>query len=78
MGTYSSDCNASDNSDWITEVQASDITSMSVHWFRKKRMVGDGIPYSKIGRACRYRRTDVVEWMESRQIRSTSEYDHQS
>ncbi len=61
------------NADWITEAQASDITSMSVHWFRKKRMIGDGIPYAKVGRACRYRRVDVIEWMASCQVRSTSE-----
>lgn len=59
-------------SEWITEKEASEITAMSVHWFRKKRVEGGGIAYSKIGRACRYRRTDIFEWMESRKIPSTS------
>jgi predicted DNA-binding transcriptional regulator AlpA len=67
------DSNSLASPDWITEASASDITSMSIHWFRKKRVEGDGIPYSKIGRACRYRRADVIAWMESRKVRSTSE-----
>jgi hypothetical protein len=58
-------------SDWLTEKQASELIAMSVHWFRKKRIEGGGIAYSKIGRACRYRRTDVIAWMESRKISST-------
>lgn len=73
MKSSTASVNLSDKSEWITERCASEITSLSVHWFRKMRGAGGGIPYAKVGRACRYRRSDVIAWMESRQVCSTSE-----
>jgi predicted DNA-binding transcriptional regulator AlpA len=58
---------------WITETEASQITGMSVAWFQRMRWAGGGIPYSKLGRAVRYNVADVLQWMESRKRRSTSD-----
>jgi excisionase family DNA binding protein len=37
------------------------------------RLTGDGPRYAKMGKAVRYRRTDLDEWLASRLIRSTSQ-----
>ena len=37
------------------------------------RLNGDGPCYAKMGKAVRYRRTDLDAWLASRLIRSTSE-----
>jgi predicted DNA-binding transcriptional regulator AlpA len=57
---------------WITEIEAAQITGMSVAWFQRMRWAGGGMPYTKLGRACRYKLSDVMEWMDSRKRISTS------
>jgi predicted DNA-binding transcriptional regulator AlpA len=37
------------------------------------RLTGNGPCYAKLGKAVRYRRADLDEWLASRLIRSTSE-----
>lgn len=37
------------------------------------RLTGNGPPFVKLGRAVRYRATDVDDWLASRLVRSTSE-----
>jgi predicted DNA-binding transcriptional regulator AlpA len=58
---------------WITETEASRITGMSVAWFQRMRWSGGGIPYAKLGRAVRYKQSDVLLWMDSRKRASTSD-----
>ena len=58
---------------WIDEKKASHITGMSRAWFQRKRWLGDGIPYTKVERACRYKIRDINSWMDSRRTISTSQ-----
>ena len=37
------------------------------------RLTGDGPPYCKLGKAVRYRKSDLDAWLASRLTRSTSE-----
>lgn len=58
---------------WIDEKEASRITGMSRPWFQRKRWEGGGPRYTKLSRACRYRLSDVLEWMDARATTSTSQ-----
>jgi hypothetical protein len=40
---------------------------------RKQRVTGTGPKFLKIGRSVRYRKGDVLDWLESRTVNSTSE-----
>jgi predicted DNA-binding transcriptional regulator AlpA len=40
---------------------------------RKQRVTGCGPRFVKIGRSVRYRKGDVLDWIASRTVRSTSE-----
>lgn len=40
---------------------------------RKQRVTGSGPKFLKIGRSVRYRKGDVLDWLESRTVSSTSE-----
>jgi predicted DNA-binding transcriptional regulator AlpA len=76
MNTYKSlntSQNQSDQSTYITEREASKITCMSIAWFQRDRWQGGGIPFVKLGRAVRYKLSDVVTYMESRKRWSTSD-----
>lgn len=61
----------------LDEHQTAALTGMSVHWLRRKRWAGGGIPFIKIGEgtkgAVRYRREDVEQFIASRVRRSTSD-----
>lgn len=61
----------------LDEHQTAELTGMSVHWLRRKRWAGGGIPFIKIGEgpkgAVRYRREDVEQFIASRVRRSTSD-----
>jgi predicted DNA-binding transcriptional regulator AlpA len=72
------DSNASHLRDrWVTEQEGSVVTGMSVPWFQRKRWEGGGPPYTKLGRAVRYKLSDLVAWMEERRRHSTSDRTHQ-
>ena len=64
-------------SELIREQEAARLTGLSVHWFRRKRWSGGGIPFIKIadgpGGAVRYKREDVEIFIQSRIRRSTSD-----
>lgn len=46
----------------------------SEQWLALQRMNGDGIPFLKVGRSILYRKSDLVQWLESRVVASTAEY----
>ena len=48
-------------------------TSLSRQWFEQARHRGDGPPYIKIGRAVRYKRSDLDDWFATRKRRHTAE-----
>ena len=39
----------------------------------RMRVTGNGPPFLKLGRAVRYRKADLDEWLASRLVRSTSQ-----
>jgi len=59
----------------INEKEMAQMIGMSVHWLRRKRWSGGGIPYVKMsdGGAVRYRREDGEKYVNGRLCRSTSE-----
>jgi excisionase family DNA binding protein len=49
---------------------------ISERTLERKRGDGTGPTFVKVGRAVRYRESDVEKWLESRAVRSTSEARH--
>ena len=64
-------------SELLKESEAAKLIGLSVHWLRRKRWSGGGIPFIKIadgpGGAVRYRREDVDAFITSRYRLSTSD-----
>lgn len=52
----------------LTQQVVVDWTGMSPAWFEQSRFKGIGIPYVKIGRAVRYRTSDVQRWIDEHVI----------
>lgn len=49
----------------LTQQEVAAWTGMSSAWFEQCRFKGTGIPYVKIGRAVRYRSSDVQRWIDA-------------
>jgi predicted DNA-binding transcriptional regulator AlpA len=49
------------------------LLAVSMSWLAKARLKGDGPVFAKIGKAVRYRRSSVIEYIKSRTRTSTSE-----
>ena len=60
---------------FLTEQQAADIFQCSVRTLQRHRLIGDGPPYSKLGRLVRYEQPALIAWMRSKRRTSTSEPD---
>lgn len=57
----------------LTEHEVAGRQGRSVRTLQNQRVNGGGIPYLKLGRAVRYRLSDVITWEEARRFSSTSE-----
>ena len=57
---------------YLTEIEVSRITRISVQTLRNDRFNRRNIPYYKIGRSVRYSWIDVVNFMEKRKIKTDS------
>jgi len=59
----------------LNEKEVAEQIGMSVHWMRRKRMTGGGIPFLKMSDtaygAIRYEQRAVTEFLNSRLRRST-------
>jgi hypothetical protein len=55
---------------YIDEKEVSRITGRAIQTLRNDRFRGQEIPYVKMGRAVRYRLSDVIEFMEDRKIKT--------
>lgn len=55
---------------YLNENQVSEITERALSTLRNERSKGQGIPYIKVGRSVRYSLKDVIQFMESRKIRT--------
>jgi len=54
----------------MNQQQVADWTGMSAAWFEMARFKGTGIPYVKIGRAVRYRTSDVQNFIATHTVGS--------
>ena len=57
----------------LRTANAAAMTGLSISTLNKLRCSGGGPPFLKLGRAVRYARQDVENWLASRRVRSTSE-----
>jgi hypothetical protein len=57
----------------LTEQQLADHRQESVRTIQRERENGTGCPYVKLGRAVRYRKRDIIEFIERHVRNSTSE-----
>ena len=61
----------------LNEKEVARMVGLSVHWLRRKRWSGGGIPYIKVsegqGGSVRYRQEDVEAFVASRLRKSTSD-----
>lgn len=53
---------------YLTEKEVSKITRRAVQTLRNDRMLGQNIPYVKIGRSVRYSYSEVINFMQSRKV----------
>ena len=53
---------------YLTEKEVSKLTGRALSTLRNDRQTGNGFPYVKWGRFVRYRKQDVIEFMESRKV----------
>lgn len=58
---------------FLNEHQLADLLCQSVRTIQKWRVTGYGPPYYKIGRSVRYRRSEVIAWVEERRKAHTSQ-----
>ena len=66
MNERSAVVNEKDQNQWLTEVDVSLLTKISLSTLRAHRFYRKGMPYSKVGRSVRYSLADVAAFMESR------------
>ncbi len=57
----------------FTETEAAPEVRLAASTLQKLRVTGGGPPYVKLGRAVRYRESDLRDWVEARLTRSTSD-----
>lgn len=51
----------------FTERTIAAVTGLTDAWCQRSRWAGQGPPFVRIGRNVRYRKSDVVAWIESQQ-----------
>ena len=57
----------------LTEYETANLICQSVRTLQKWRVTGFGPEFFKIGRSVRYRRREVLDWIDSRRRSHTSE-----
>ena len=57
----------------LTEAQAADYLKLSIRTLQAWRMRGVGPLFVKAGRAVRYRRYDLLTWIENQTVRSPAQ-----
>lgn len=64
--------NLTEGDRFVTDIELESLTGLSRKFWQKKRGE-NGPPFYKIGRACRYRLSQVFAWLDERQRTSTSD-----
>lgn len=57
----------------LSEVEAAPYVGLAIPTLQQMRVKGNGPAFLKLGRAVRYRQSDLDEWLEKRVVRSTSD-----
>jgi hypothetical protein len=57
----------------LTEIEAAQLRKQSVRTLQAERLRGGGCRFVKLGRSVRYRRSDLLRFIEARVRSSTSE-----
>lgn len=57
----------------LSETQTAELLGLSIRTLQSWRLRGGGPPFAKVGRAVRYRRSDLELWLEQRLRVSTSD-----
>lgn len=60
--------NVIDHNALLTEAQAAQVLSLSIRTLQSWRGRGSGPQFVRAGRAVRYRRSDIEEWVESNTV----------
>ena len=58
---------------FINDQELAKILGLSRNWLQIMRVRGGGPPFFKIGASCRYDLVEVIQWLETRKCRSTSD-----
>ena len=66
---------AKSKTEYCSEKQAAEIMGLSVAWFQRMRVYGGGPPFTKMGRAVRYRVCDLHAFMALSRFEHTTEAD---
>ena len=61
-----------DKERYLNERETSRVTGFALPTLRNHRHRGVGLPYVKVGRAVRYRWTDIITYMESHKVKTDS------
>lgn len=59
--------------EFLRTSEAADFAKLSINYLAKLRIYGGGPRFCKVGKAVRYRKRDLVEWMDRKTFSSTSE-----
>jgi len=59
----------------INEYEAARLRGQSVRTLQAERVKGGGCPFVKLGRSVRYRRSDILRYIEQRIVSSITEAD---
>ena len=62
-----------DHDGLLNERQAAALLSLSIRTLQSWRLRGGGPKFIRAGRAVRYRRRDLTEWIDRRTVASTSD-----
>jgi len=57
--------------EFLTEMQAADLLRLSVRTLQSWRTKVFGPPFVRAGRAVRYRRRDLIDWIEANTVSPT-------
>ena len=57
-----------ENDRWIADDDLAELAGFSRSYWAKQRRLGNGPPYSRIGRAVRYRLKDIVAYLEQHKV----------
>lgn len=58
---------------YLNEREVAHLTGRALSTLRNERFRGCGIPYIKVGRSVRYNRSDVLQFMEQRKIKTSQD-----